>query len=179
MSSYKTNHLRIRNPAIDKILRTDRYDTEDISEAERKYIMKHTPKPREARTDLLPGDIVVVLEGTHTGKRVVFIKQLEGCKALVSGISTVNGVSAFMIDEKYLFKLSAKIEIPSNIDVNVSSVYESKANEPEKLSVELSPAEKTLEQALLASVARIPYMKSYLAEPFKVDNSVEFYSQKY
>lgn len=179
MANYKINNLRVHNPSINKILREDRYDTEDISEAEQKFVMKHAPKPRVARVDLSPGDIVVVLEGAHTGKRVIFIKQLEDYKALVSGISTINGVSAFKIDERYLFRLSSSIEIPSNLEFNADSVYESKMNESEKLDVELSPAEKALEQSLLASVVKTPYMKSYLAEPFKVDNSVEFYSQKY
>lgn len=179
MASHKTNNLKIRSPSINKILREDRYDTEDISEAEREFVMKHAPKPRMTRVDLSPGDVVVVLEGAHTGKRVIFIKQLEDCKALVSGVSTINGVSAFKIDERYLFKLSPSIELPSGLDFDTDSVHESMINESEKLDVELSPADKASEQSLLDSVVKIPYMRSYLAEPFKVDNSIEFYSQKY
>lgn len=179
MANFKINNLKVANPTINKILREDRYDTEDISEAEKNFVLKHKPTPRASRVDLLPGNIVVVLEGAHCGKRVVFIKQLPENKALCSGISSVNGVSLFKIDERFLFKLSATIEVPTKMNVNIDNVYESKMFESEKVEAELSEEEKAFEKELLASVCKTPYMKTYLSELFKVDNSVEFYSQQY
>ena len=179
MANFKINNLKIANPTINKILREDRYDTEDITAEERAFILKHTPVQRVARIDLVPGNIVAVLEGAHTGKRVVFIKQLPENKALCSGISSINGVSLFKIDERFLFKLNSKVEVPSKINVNIDNLYESKMFEGEKVEVELSAEEKSFENELLACVSKVPYMKTYLAESFKVDNSVEFYSQEY
>lgn len=179
MVNYKINNLKIRNPTINKILREDRYDADDILEAEQKYIMKHTPVQRAFRVDLKAGDLVVVLEGAYMGKRVVFIKQCAEYKALVSGISSINGVSAFKIDERYLLKLGTSLVIPSTININVENVYESKMNEVEKVDVEPTTEELDLEKQLLASVSKIPYMKAYLAEPFKLDENTEFYSQEY
>ncbi|ELA41410.1 uncharacterized protein VICG_01515 [Vittaforma corneae ATCC 50505] len=178
MVNYKINSLKTFNPTINKILKEDLYDTEDISEKERRFFMKHKPAQRISRVDLTPGDIVVVLEGVHMGKRVVFIKQLSEFKALVSGISSLNGASLFKIDERYLFKLRSKVEV-SDFNLNVENVYESKPNENKKVDVDLSSEEKEFERLLLGSISKVPYMKTYLSEAFKIDHSVEFYSQEY
>jgi large subunit ribosomal protein L6e len=179
MANFKINNLKVANPTINKILREDRYDTEDVTKEEMSFVLKHAPAPRVARIDLIPGNLVVVLEGCYTGKRVVFIKQLPGNLAVCSGISSINGVSLFKIDERFLFKLSSSVEIPSKINLNLDNVFESKIFEGEKVDVELSAEEKSFEELLLTSVCKVPFMKSYLADSFKVNNDVEFYSQKY
>lgn len=178
MVNYKINNLKSFNPSINKILSQDRYDTEDVSEVEKLFVQKQNQPIRTARSDLKAGDIVVVLEGLNTGKRVVFIQQLPGFKALVSGVSTLNGASLFKIDERYLLKLGSKIEVPT-VKVNLDNVYESMPNENEKVEAELSSEEKEFEKQLYSAITKVPYMKSYLAESFKVDHSVEFYSQEY
>lgn len=177
MVNNKINNLKPYSPSINNILRNDRYNTEDVSELEKKFIEKHAPKARIPRVDLNPGDIVVVLEGINTGKRVVFIKQLNDCKAVVSGVRALNKCSAFIIDERYLLKLDAKISINSNFDF--SNLRESKMFESNILESELSDSEKTLEFELFNAIKAVPFMKSYISEDFKVDNSVEFYSQNY
>lgn len=179
MVGYKINKMKIFNPTINKIVNEGRYDTEDVTEMEKRFVQKFRPVSRISRVDLSEGDLVVILEGVHVGKKAVFIKQLPGFKALVSGISSVNGVSLFKIDERYLFKLSSKIEVPSIAGVNIDNLYESKMNEAEKIEADLSKEEATFDKLLLASVSKIPYMKSYLAEPFKVSHDVEFYSREY
>lgn len=179
MANFKVNNLKVYSPTISKILREDRYDADDVTAAEMNFVAKHQPKPRIPRMDLTPGDIVVVLEGIHSGKKTIFIKQLPDCKAIVTGISSINGVPAFKIDERYLLKLSAKITIPSNLSYNPETLYESKMNENEKIDSEPAAAETAAEKHLLNSVSKVKYMKSYLSEPFKVDNSCEFYSLDY
>lgn len=175
MVNSQINQMKTFHPTINKIIKEGRYDTEDVSEAERAYIAKHTPVPRASRIDLVAGDVVAVLEGAQMGKRVVYIRQLPDFKALVSGISSLNGVSLFKIDERYLLKLNSRVEIPE-MRFDVSDVIESVPNEDEKMVVEPSGDEKLFEKQLLTLVSKIPYMKTYLSEPFKVDHSVDFYS---
>lgn len=179
MANSKNNNLKVYSPTISKILREDRYDADDVTEAEMKFVAKHQAPSRIPRMDLEPGNIVVVLEGIHAGKRVIFIKQLPDCKAVVTGISSINGVSAFKIDERYLLKVTAKIQLSSELAFDTDSLYESKMNEAEKMEFELTDSEKSAEKLLLNSISKIKYMKTYLAEPFKVDNSCEFYSLDY
>lgn len=179
MANTSINNLKIRSASITNVVKEGRYNTEDVSKAERDYILKHTPKPRTQRTDLSAGNLVVVLEGAYTGKRVVFLQQLANNLALVSGISSLNGASVFKIDEMYLLKLSTSVELPTKININADNVVESKIGESSRMETEPTGAEKEIEQILLSAVTKTKFMKAYLAEPFKVDTSIEFYSQEY
>lgn len=179
MVNPKINNLKVYSPSINKILREDRYDADDVTEAEMKFVMKHKTKSRVPRMDLTPGDIVVVLEGIHTGKKVIVLQQQPDFKAVVTGIYSVNGVSAFKIDERFLFKLSSRIELPQGISLDAGALHESKIHEEQKMDVEPSDAEAGLGDLLLEKISKVKYMKAYLAEPFKVDNTCEFYSLDY
>lgn len=178
MLKNKINSLKPYSPSINNILKNDRYNTEDISEAERNFVEKHAKKTRIPRIDLTPGDIVVVLEGINTGKKVVFIKQLTDYKVVVSGVRSLNNCSAFIIDERYLLKLSSNISL-SAINFNHTNLRESKPFESGIMESEPTDSEKSLEAELFKHIKAIPYMKTYISEDFVVDQSVEFYSQNY
>jgi len=179
MANLKIDNLRVRSASINKQLKEGRYDTEDISPLEKAYVLKHTPSPREPRTDLKRGNVVVILEGMYTARRAVFLQQLSDNMVVVFCISVGNTPLLFKIDGRYLFKLSASIEVPSNINVDAEKLHESKRGEAERVDVEPEEAEKAANQAILSSISKVKFMRSYLTEDFKIDHSVEFYSQDY
>lgn len=179
MANLKIDNLRVRSASINKQLKEGRYDTEDVSPLEKAYVLRHTPKPREARTDLKRGNVVVVLEGMYTARRAVFLQQLPNSMAVVFCLSASGTPVLFKIDERYLFRLSASVEVPSNINVDAEKLQESKRGEGEKVDVEAEAGEKAVHQAMLSAISKVKFMKSYLTEDFKVDHTVEFYSQDY
>ena len=178
MAKTEVNNLKTRSAQIIKVVAEGRYDTEDISQMEREFVLKHAPKPRVLRTDLQPGNIVVMLEGPYTGKRAVFVKQLGSGMAVVSGVRDVNGVPPVRIDERFLFKLSATVSIPS-ININGDDLTEVKRGRSQAIESEPTSAEREVEGAVSQAVRATKFMRAYLADPFKVDHSVEFYSQEY
>merc|ERR1712131_15427 len=93
-------------PELINFVEAEKYHKEDLTAVEKFYLKKQMKESRSTRTDLTAGDIVVVSEGEHTGKKVVFLKQEENNIAVVSGIKSINGVSCFKIDERFLFRLS-------------------------------------------------------------------------
>jgi large subunit ribosomal protein L6e len=169
----KNNLVRVA-PSINLTIRADRYNTEDISQAEAEYIRKNTPAPRARRTDLKQGDLAVVLEGAFTQKKVVFVKAAENNYAIVSGVESVNGVSMFKIDERYLFKLSSSISLNIADNINSESIPVSKAGDYTPVATVNSS-----DAAILSAIEKVKFMKSYIAEPFAVNHNVEFYSQEY
>lgn len=179
MADLKINNFRVRSASVNKQLKEGRYDTEDVSALEQAYILKHAPKVREPRADLKRGNIVVVLEGVYTARKAVFLEQLPKNMAVVFCISSTNTPVFFKIDERYLFKLSASIELPDKINVDADRLHESKHGEAEKIEVESDETEKAAQQVILSAVSKVKFMKSYLSEDFKADHSVEFYSQDY
>ena len=179
MASLKINNLAVSAAIVNNPVREGRYNTEDISPLERAYILRHTPKPRVARADLEAGGIVVVLEGAYMGRRAVYIKRAGEYAAVLFCITSGGASAFFKIDERYLFKLGTSIGLPGNLNLDVEGIHESVPGEPEKLDIEATGAEADASSAILDAISKVKFMRSYLAEDFKVDHSVEFYSQEY
>lgn len=176
MVNTKLNQIKTLNPAIRKIVKEGRYDADDVTEAERIYVEKHRATPRVRSVVLARGDLVAVLEGAHMGRKGVVVRQLDNFKAIVAVLGPHGSV--FKIDERYLFKLDTRVEIPE-FNLNADDVYESTVDESEKVEADPSTEEKTALSQIGEAVSKVPYLKAYLAEPFKVDHSAEFYSLKY
>lgn len=144
---------------------------------EKLYFEKHNRKSQTPRTDLIVGDMVVVLEGRYTGSKVIFLKQTNNNMAIVSGVKEINDIGIFKINERYLFKLSVNIGNISTDNIT-DDVYESKLNEKidDKKKATINEA---INNMLIASISKIDFLKGYMVEPFQVNREVEFYSQKY
>lgn len=156
------------------------YQPEDVPKYVEKYMKKLQKKnERKPRTDLEKGMICVVLEGKYEAKKVFFLKSLKNNMALCTGIKSVNGAAFFKIDEAYLFATSMKINI-GDIDVDENNVLViGKDKNVENMEIENSDDLNKIESMILKEIEKIEFMKAYLATPFEIDNSVEFYSQKY
>lgn len=135
---------------------------------------------REKRTDLTLGTIVVVLEGEFEGKRVVYLKGLDNYMALCTGPTSINGVPFFKIDERYLLATSTRIDYNGVIDIDESSVIQTDRDlKVERMDVEADQKTEMIEKTIVQAIEKVEFLKSYLAEDFEVDSSVDFYSQKY
>lgn len=179
MVDYKINNLRQRVTAINNEQKDGRYNTEDISRAEHEYIKRHAPQARSQRADLSKGDLVVVLEGAYMSRRGVFLKQLPGNKAILFVLNKENSPVLFKIDERYLFKLSAHMDMPFDITVNPDLLIESARGESERMDVEGGDSDVSLSRSIMSEVSKVKFMKTYLSSDFVIDHSVEFYSQQY
>ncbi|ORD96971.1 RL6 [Hepatospora eriocheir] len=164
-------------PKIINFIEQNKYQTRDLSAVEKSFIEKHKPVPRDMRTDLNPGDLVVILEGKYVSSKVVFIKQLSGFKAVVSGVYDVNGVRPMIIDEKYLFKLNTPgVEI-GTFDVNPKELNYSDIDSSKDIEIKQTEASKLIESAVKEGLLKKKFYTSYLKEQFSVDHDVEFYSK--
>lgn len=178
MANLKINNLQAKIVAIQNEVQEGRYNTEDILPIEKAYILKHAAKERSPRTDLQNGNVVVVLEGMHMGRRAIFVQQAPEYMAIVFCISHAGTPMFFKIDERYLLKLSVSVKIPS-LALDASTLIESVRGEGETLELEASDAEKAAASKVVDAISQVKYMKTYLTEDFKIDQDVEFYSQQY
>lgn len=179
MANTKINNLKTKYCAINKIIREDRYDTEDLSQLEKAYILKHAPVIRKPRTDLCLGNLVVVLEGMYTGRRGIFLSQFTDNLAIVFIFTRSGNPIMFKIDEKFLLKLSSSIEVSFDNNMNTSMLYVSRIGEKEIMVFEENNFDNSTIKNIVEAISKVKFMKSYLIDDFKVDNSTEFYSQKY
>lgn len=177
MADSRINSARVRSDYVNKTINGDRYDTEDISKMELEYIRRHAPKPRRQRGDLAKGDVVVVLEGAYTARRALLLKQTKDYLAVVFLLSAEGTPVTMKIDERYLLKLNANVNLPFDIKLDESQLHESVRGERECVDTEASDA--SLTRSIMEAITKVDFMKSYLSEDFAVDHAVEFYSQRY
>ena len=152
---------------------------------------KHNHKPTKLRKKITPGTVLILLAGVYRGMRVVFLKQLPSGLLLVTGPYSVNGIPLRRVNQRFVIATSAKVDI-GGVDVaKFDDAYfkrskkkgiSKKKNKEEffeegdggsakkELTEEKKNDQKTVDKALIGSIAEVPYMKSYLSSKFTLSN---------
>lgn len=119
-------------------------------------------KPSTLRGALKPGQILIILAGKHSGKRVVFLKQLASGLLLLNGPYALNGV--------YLKRVPQAFTLPTCTSIDVSSIDLSGLTDAH-FSAALPESQHFAQRALdneLLSVLKDPLMRKYLKTKFKL-----------
>merc|ERR1712071_358733 len=142
---------------------------------------------KKLKEGIVPGSVLILVAGRHRGKRVVFMKQLESGLLLVTGPFKINGVPLRRVNQKYVIATSTKLDFASAIPDRVNDKYFSRIelnahegqNEGEifqtkkavyQASAERKEDQKAVDAAILAAAKNVPYMVSYLASNFSLQN---------
>eukprot|EP00794_Sanderia_malayensis_P014370 gene14370-15868_t len=154
------------------------YPTED---APKKLKVSKKPKPAKLRSSLSAGSVVILLAGRHRGKRVVFLKQLDSGLLLVTGPFQVNGVPLRRVPQSYVIATSTSVDLGSfkvpkdvNDDFFKRQKKEKKrgdemfeqVQEGYKLSDERKDKQKTVDEAVIAAIGKVPHLKKYMRSLF-------------
>nr|CBH28918.1 60S RIBOSOMAL PROTEIN L6 [Anncaliia algerae] len=171
MADLKKNYVTINNRQI-RVLpeRAGYYPADDMPLYLQKLEERNKPKERESRKDLVQGMVIVALEGEFAAKRVVFLKQVDGFKALCCGPEPINKVPFFLIDERFLLKTSTVLDLKvdcENIDIN--SVFE--CNKDLEISSNKTSNMVKIEEEVLKSVKKVKFMRCYLETLFNINEN--------
>ncbi|KLO18031.1 hypothetical protein SCHPADRAFT_900027 [Schizopora paradoxa] len=165
-----------------------------VSKAARFYPAEdaHKPKVSRKRTGktvlkkgLAPGSVLILLAGRYSGKRVVFLKQLDSGLLLVTGPFKLNGVPLRRVNQAYTIATSTKVDLGDfKVDEKINDAYfaktkatgkqsneeeffeEGKPKAKEALPEHKSTDQRSVDSAVLAAVKKTENLAKYLKASF-------------
>ena len=117
-----------------------------------------------------PGQILILLAGSHRGKRVVYLKTMDSGLYLVTGPYKINGVPLRRVNKKYVKATSTCVDVSK---VDVSKLVDGDFAVPVKrLSKKESKAKKENQIFAKKSVRKVELTSAFIDRQKKIDQAI-------
>ena len=156
---------------------------------------RNQPKPFTGRKSIQAGSIVILLSGSHKGRRVVVLKSLASGNLLVTGPYAINGVPLKRVNPAYVIVTSTKVSLEgvnANIDdtffkrqrtwtqselKNASEARLKRVEQSKQAEVQWKATAKTTQKAvdakLIENIKKVESLRGYLDTRFTLYNSTK------
>jgi len=143
------------------------------------------PKKTHISTELVPGQVVIILSGRFRGRRVVFLKKLETGLLLVTGPYKYNGVPLKRVNAAYVLPTNTKLTIDAKVADEIKDdffkrieierkeekdFFADEKTKKERITEERRNAQNKIDTEVKKAVDEVPMMKEYLRNRFALKN---------
>jgi len=149
---------------------------------------RKTQRPTRLRSSIQPGQVLILLAGRFSGKRVVFLKQLASGLLLVTGPYKLSGVPLRRVNQSYVIATSTRVDISGvKVDEKFNDAYfktakpkhDNKKTEDKLMSTD---AEKTahkvdeakakdqaaFDKAIIEAIKKTAHLSEYMKATFSL-----------
>ncbi|KAI5192883.1 large subunit ribosomal protein L6e [Nematocida minor] len=173
----------IRNIIINE-QKGDKYPADDVPAKVLKWLENNKRYTEEERTDIIEGQVVVVLKGQFASIRGVVVKRLPKNLLLVSGPSRINGVSFTVVNQRFVHPVSVFVplekkfidsiefnreEIESIRDWTTENAYDLEIME----LLSLDGVQDVIDSAIEKECSKIKGLKTYFSTPFTLPKDID------
>lgn len=173
----------IRNIIINKQEGT-KYAADDVPARVLRWLENNKRYTEEERTDIIEGQVVVVLKGKYTSLRGVVVKRLPKNLVLVSGPSKLSGMGFTVLNQRFVHPVSVfvplKADFISSIEVNeaeISSIRDWTTENACDLEIldllGLDGKQEVIDSAIDKECSGIKGLKTYFSTPFVLPRGVD------
>ena len=157
-----------------------------VSDLKKHFVRKcKVPKPSHISAPLTPGQVVIILSGRFSGRRVVFLKKLESNLLLVTGPYKYNGVPLKRVNAAYVLPTNTKLKLGAEVAKGVEDKYFDRVDikrenekdffvddktKKERISSEKVKMQNDVDTQVKKAVDEVPMMKEYLRNRFALKN---------
>ncbi|KAI9637429.1 structural constituent of ribosome [Dioszegia hungarica] len=168
------------------------YPAEDVR---RPKVSRKSPGKTALRSSITPGTVLILLAGRFSGKRVVFLKQLDSGLLLVTGPFKLNGVPLRRVSQAYVIATSTKVELSGlSIPESVNDAYFAKAKsaksskegeffgegkEKKAFPEEKKSEQKSVDAPLLSAIKKVDHLSKYLKATWGLSKGDRFHELKF
>ncbi|EIW68191.1 hypothetical protein TREMEDRAFT_57243 [Tremella mesenterica DSM 1558] len=168
------------------------YPAEDVRKPK---LSRKTNGKTALRASITPGTILILLAGRHSGKRVVFLKQLDSGLLLVTGPFKLNGVPLRRVSQAYVIATSTRVDIAGvSIPESINDAYFAKAKaakstkegeffgegkESQGVSDEKKSEQKAVDASLLTAIKKVDKLAQYLKTTWGLSKNDKFHKMKF
>ncbi|ORY35524.1 structural constituent of ribosome [Naematelia encephala] len=168
------------------------YPAEDIR---RPKVSRKIAGKTALRSSITPGTVLILLAGQYSGKRVVFLKQLDSGLLLVTGPFKLNGVPLRRVSQAYVIATSTKVELSTvGVPETVNDVYfaKSKASKTTKegeffgegkekaeFPEEKKSLQKTVDAPVVEAIKKVENLAKYLKTSWGLSKGDRFHELKF
>ncbi|GFZ49594.1 60S ribosomal protein L6-B [Saitozyma sp. JCM 24511] len=168
------------------------YPAEDVR---RPKVSRKSAGKAALRSSITPGTVLILLAGRFSGKRVVFLKQLDSGLLLVNGPFKLNGVPLRRVSQAYVIATSTKVDITGvSIPESVNDAYFAKAKaakstkegeffgegkEKKAFPEEKKSEQKSVDSALLSAISKVEHLSRYLKASWGLSKGDRFHELKF
>ncbi|EHY66658.1 large subunit ribosomal protein L6e [Nematocida ausubeli] len=173
----------IRNIIINK-QDSAKYEADDIPGRVLKWIDQNKRHVDEERSDIIEGQVVVVLKGQYTSLRGVVIKKLPKNLVLISGPSKINGMTFAVLNQRFVHAVSVFVPLQKTFidsisvqDEEILAIRDWTTENAVDLDIMhligTDNKQQTIDAAIEKECAGIKGLKTYFATPFTLPKNVD------